>query len=131
MNREIMAPRIKIEDVLPSGEKITVTLEGPEISKTRVLQLLDLLKIMGGEVDDGRGTSSLKERIWRVIEEYFGSGEWFSIRELHRVLLEFEPGIKVTTVATYLGRFVSEGRLVKTGRRPSTRYRVRMAVKRL
>ncbi|RLF06761.1 MAG: hypothetical protein DRK00_00565 [Thermoprotei archaeon] len=121
-----MAPRIKIEDTLPSGEKITITLEGPEISKTRVLQILDLLKIMSGDVGEVE-QSTLKERIWSVIKERFGGGEWFTIRDVHRAVLEFEPGIRISTVATYVTRFVAEGRLIKRGRRPATKYRVRTA----
>ncbi|RLE96783.1 MAG: hypothetical protein DRJ96_05625 [Thermoprotei archaeon] len=125
-----MAPKIRIEDTLPSGEKITITLEGPSLSKTRVLQILDLLKIMSGEVG-GAEQSTLKERIWSIIKERFGGGEWFTIRDVHQALTEFEPGIRISTVATYITRFVAEGRLIKRGRRPTTRYRVRAAIARV
>lgn len=122
-----MAPRVRIEDTLPSGEKITITLEGPEVSKTRVLQMLDLLNIMSGGVSEAE-PSTLKDRVWEVIRERFGGGEWFTLRDLHRALLKYEPGIKISTVATYVTRFVAEGRLIKRGRRPATRYRVKAAV---
>jgi len=43
-----MAPKVRIEETLPTGEKVTITLEGPQVSKTRVLQVLDMLALMGG-----------------------------------------------------------------------------------
>jgi hypothetical protein len=66
----------------------------------------------------------MKERIWRVIVENFGDGTWFSIRDLHNVALREMPDLKVTAVSTYVSRLVGEGRLVKRGSKPNTRYRV-------
>lgn len=123
-----MAPKVRIEETLPTGEKVTITLEGPQVSKTRVLQVLDMVALMGGgqriEEDDGE-RESLKEKIWSFIVDRYGEGEWFSLKELHRALLDEMPELRVTTVAAYLARFVSEGRLAKKGRKPSTLYRVR------
>jgi hypothetical protein len=123
-----MAPKVRIEETLPTGEKVTITLEGPQVSKTRVLQVLDMVALMGGgqriEEDDGE-RESLKEKIWSFIVDRYGEGEWFSLKELHRALLDEMPELRVTTVAAYLARFVSEGRLAKKGRIPSTLYRVR------
>jgi hypothetical protein len=41
-----MAPRIKIEDTTGSGEKITLTIEGSEISEERVVQVLQMLRLL-------------------------------------------------------------------------------------
>lgn len=128
-----MAPKIRIEETLPSGEKITITLEGPQVSKARVLQVLEMLSLMGGGQYDEGGSEreeSLKERIWNVILERYGDGEWFSLKELHRALLEEMPELRISTLAAYLARFVNEGRLVKKGKKPSTLYRVRSVIAR-
>jgi hypothetical protein len=120
-----MAPKIKIEDTTGSGEKITLTIEGSEISEERVVQVLQMLRLLkssgGGVVEEGE---SIKERIWRVIVENFGDGTWFSIRDLHNVASREMPDLKVTAVSTYVSRLVGEGRLVKRGSKPNTRYRV-------
>ncbi|MEM0042474.1 MAG: hypothetical protein QXP94_02735 [Thermofilaceae archaeon] len=129
-----MAPKVKIEETLPSGERITITLEGKEVSKTRVLQIMEMLSIMsGGGVSEEAADEesvSMKERVWRIILERFGDGAWFTLRELHSILAEEEPEMKITTLASYLAKFVSEGRLMKKGQKPSTLYRVRMAAAR-
>jgi len=120
-----MAPRIKIEDVLPSGEKISVTLEGATISKNKVLQIIDMLSILSGRIGtEEEPRTTLKERIWNVLIENFGDGEWFTIRDAYNVMREAEPGIKMSTIATYLSRFVSEGRISKRGRKPGTKYKL-------
>lgn len=128
MYGEVMAPKVRIEETLPTGEKVTITLEGPQVSKNRVLQVLDMVALMGGGQrigeDDGE-RESLKEKIWNLIVDRYGEGDWFSLKELHRALLSEMPELRVTTVAAYLARFVSEGRLAKKGRKPSTLYRVR------
>ncbi|MEM1697657.1 MAG: hypothetical protein QXG48_03290 [Thermofilaceae archaeon] len=126
-----MVPKVKIEETLPSGERITITLEGREVSKTRVLQIMEMLSIMsGGGVSDeavDEESTSIKEKVWRIILERFGDGAWFTLRELYGILTDEEPEMKVTTLASYLAKFVSEGRLMKKGQKPSTLYRVRMA----
>lgn len=128
-----MAPKVRIEETLPTGEKVTITLEGAQVSKTRVLQVLDMLALMGGgqHAEEDGERESLKEKIWNLIVDRYGDGSWFSLKELHRALLDEIPELRVTTVAAYLARFVGEGRLVKRGRKPSTLYRVRAATARV
>jgi len=125
-----MAPKVRIEEMLPTGEKVTITLEGSQVSRARVLQILDMLELMGGwrREEGGEERGSLKEKVWSFIVERYGDGEWFSLKELHRALAEEVPELRVTTLAAYLARFVGEGRLIKKGRKPSTLYRVRAAV---
>jgi hypothetical protein len=124
-----MAPRIKVEDTLPSGERVSISIEGSEISEERVLYLLRTLRELrvasALEVEEEPRDGTLKERIWRVIVENFGDGTWFSLRDLYNVAAKQIPGLKITTVSTYVSRLVAEGRLVKKGSKPNTRYRVR------
>jgi hypothetical protein len=124
-----MAPRIKVEDTLPSGERVSISIEGSEISEERVLYLLRTLRELrvasALEVEEEPRDGTLKERIWRVIAENFGDGTWFSLRDLYNVAAKQIPGLKITTVSTYVSRLVAEGRLVKKGSKPNTRYRVR------
>lgn len=123
-----MAPKVKIEDILPSGEKISVVIEGPEISERRVLQVLELLRLMSGGAEKRReAKKTLKERLWQVIEENFGSGEWFTIRDLYAAVRAAHRDVPETTLSSYLTRFLREGRLEKRGRKPSTEYRVKLA----
>lgn len=124
----LMAPKVRIEDTLPTGERIVITIEGPELSEKKVLQAMELLKIMtAAERSEENGKVSLKEEIWRVIEENFGDGAWFTLKELYALIRTKLGDVKVTLLGSYLTRFVSEGRLVKRGARPRTRYRVRLA----
>lgn len=129
-----MAPKIKIEDVLPTGERITITLEGSKVSRTKVLQVLDLLSIMGGtdvgesSVNDDDEVVNMKDRVWNAILELYGDGTWFTLKELFNALADREPELKLTTLASYLAKFVAEGRLAKKGQKPSTMYRVRARV---
>jgi len=124
-----MSPKIKIEDYLNSGEKISIVLEGNEVSKEKVLQLLDMLKIIGGKIEDEskeeRRIRSNKEEVWDIIKEFFGDGTWFSIKDLYNISKD-RLGLKITSISTYISRLVNEGRLVKKGRKPYTRYRVKV-----
>ncbi|HDI74462.1 MAG: hypothetical protein DRJ52_06580 [Thermoprotei archaeon] len=124
-------PKIRIEETLPSGEKVVITLEGRDISERRVLQVLELLKIMssgsegGSSLDLRSGKGRLKELIWDAILENFGSGVWFSSRDLCEVLRRAGVNVGLNTVATYLLRFYKSGLLDRAGGKFDMRYRVR------
>lgn len=119
-----MPPKVKIEDVLPSGERISIVLEGPRISKSRVLQVLDMIDLMGGGAVENDERQSLKDKIWEIILEKFGDSEWFTLKDAYRAVKNCEPEIELTTVASYLTRLVNEGKLTKKGRKPATLYKV-------
>ena len=119
-----MSPKIKIEDILPTGEKISVVIEGGEISHQRVLQVLDLFKIIGGVESSGK-EKTLKEQMWDVLLNNFGSDEWFTINEAYAALRHKLKKVSVTTVSSYISRFLKEGKLEKKGRKPYTKYRIR------
>ena len=124
--------KIKIEDRLPSGERICITLEGPEVSERRLLQVLEMLRLLGGASSAAQPPAPseerrLKEIVWDAIEEAFGDGRWFSSRELHRVLREvYGVEVKLSTLSTYLMRFYESGLLERRGSRASRLYRVKV-----
>ncbi|OYT31160.1 MAG: hypothetical protein DRJ64_02320 [Thermoprotei archaeon] len=123
-----MSPKIRIEDNLSTGEKISIVLEGDELSKEKVLQLLDMLKLIGGgssETGSEARPRSIKLEIWDIIKENFGDGTWFSIKDLYNISKN-RLNLKVTSISTYVSRLVGEGKLVKRGRKPYTRYRVKV-----
>lgn len=117
---------MKIEDTLPSGERISLTIEGGELDEVRILQVISMLKNLkeaqAPDAPEALGEGSLKDRIWRVIVENFGDGTWFSLRDLYNLAVKEIPGLKITSVSTYVTRLVSEGKLVKRGTKPNTRY---------
>jgi len=96
-----MAPRIKVEDTLPSGERVSISIEGMDISEERVLYLLRTLRELrvssALEVEEDKVSEevTLKEKVWRVIIENFGDGTWFSLRDLHNVASKQIPGLKI------------------------------------
>lgn len=126
-----MPPKVRIEDTLPSGERVSLSIEGSEVSEESVLRFLRILREMremggvGEERIDGEPVS-LKDRIWRIIVENFGDGTWFSLKDLHNIAVKEVPGLKITAVSTYISRLVSEGKLIKRGVKPNTRYRIRL-----
>ncbi len=129
--RGLMAPKIKIEDTLDSGEKISIILEGGELDEEKIIQVIQMIKAIKYSSKphiETTAKSSLKDRLWASIIENFGDGTWFSIKDLYNVAKKEIEGLKITSVSTYVTRFVAEGRLVKKGSKPNTRYRVKTAV---
>ncbi|MGB9786681.1 MAG: hypothetical protein ACPLRJ_05360 [Infirmifilum uzonense] len=123
-----MAPKIKIEDTLPSGEKVTLSIEGGELDEAKILQLVSALKSLKETsliASPDPGEESLKDKIWRIIVENFGDGTWFSLKDVYNLASRQIPDLKITAVSTYVTRLVSEGRLVKRGTKPNTRYRIK------
>ncbi len=123
-------PKVKIEDILPSGEKISVVIEGSEVSRERILQVLDLFNILS-RTDTVREPRTLKEKIWEILVNNFSSGEWFTINEAYAAVRQSLRDVNVTAVSSYISRFLREGRLEKTGRKPRTRYRIKRAFARV
>ncbi len=123
-------PKVKIEDILPSGEKISVIIEGSEVSRERILQVLDLFNILS-RTDTVREPRTLKEKIWEILVNNFSGGEWFTINEAYAAVRQSLRDVNVTAVSSYISRFLREGRLEKTGRKPRTRYRIKRAFARV
>ena len=123
-----MAPRVKIEDVLPSGEKISIVIEGSNLSKKRVIQVLDMLNLLAGniELDNNKFSDengSIQDHIWKIIVENFGDGTWFSLRDIYNIASR-KLSLPITSFSAYLTRLVNKGLLIKRGTRPGIRYRI-------
>ena len=86
-----------------------------------------MIKLLGGFTGENN-IKSIKEIVWNFIIENFSDGTWFSLKDIYNILNK-KTDIKLTSLATYLHRFVNEGKLEKKGSRPYTRYRVVKAVK--
>ena len=126
--------RIKIEDRLPSGERISITIEGSDVSKQRVLQVLEMLRLISGKVSSDydyeslRDSSQLKDIIWDAILMHFGNGNWFTSRDLQVVLKRYYGiDVKLSSLATYLLRFYQNGYLDRKGSRAGRIYKVRLS----
>lgn len=125
-----MPPKVRIEDTLPTGERVSLSIEGQDINEQNILRFLQFLREMRttGDLPPSEFTDeplSLKERIWHLIVENFGDGTWFSLKDIYNLASKEIPGLKITAVSTYLSRLVNENKLVKRGSKPNTRYRVR------
>jgi len=119
-------PKVKIEDILPSGEKISIVIEGSEIRRERILQVLDLFNLLS-KTEVMKEPKTLKESIWEILLDNFGGGEWFTINEAYAAVRQALRDVSVTAVSSYISRFLKEGRLEKAGRKPRTRYRIKRA----
>ncbi|HID91109.1 TPA: hypothetical protein EYP44_04015 [Candidatus Bathyarchaeota archaeon] len=117
--------KIRIEIFNQEG-KLTVTFEGA-VTKEKVIQLLDLVDLMGGisraNVEEGMSAKTKFSRVFGVIKENFSFG-WFSSKDV-KIAYQDEYGedIKLSTVATYLSRLSSMGLLLKRGAGRLRHYR--------
>ncbi|RLE62882.1 MAG: hypothetical protein DRN53_03200 [Thermoprotei archaeon] len=110
-------PKIKIEDILPTGEKISIVLEGSEVAESRVLQILEMLRIMAGNEQRIEDTSKLAETLWNVLLDRFGDGKPFTSRDLLKAVFEdLGINLKLNTISTYLLRFYRRGLLRRLGK---------------
>ncbi|RLF21766.1 MAG: hypothetical protein DRN15_04530 [Thermoprotei archaeon] len=127
--------KVKIEEQLPTGEKISITIEGHEVNETRVLQVMELLKIMSGRLTSTRAKSSrfsrdgqLKDLLWDVISSRFSDGRWFTSKDVQEALTEeYGYDLRLSTISTYLLRFYQAGLLERGGTHANRRYRVKLS----
>ncbi len=128
--------KIRIEDRLSSGERICVSLEGDVLDERKLVQIVELLRILSGrelssammEEPSNTAKVSLKEIIWDAIVERFGEGRWFTSKELRSVLVkEYGVQAKLSTVSTYLHRLFTSGYLERGGSRALRRYRLNLS----
>jgi len=126
--------KIRIEDKLPSGERISITIEGGKIDEQRVLQILEMLNLMTGKYNESSSSepisasrpSQLKDVIWDAIMVHFGDGTWFTSKDLKDILKRYYGiDVKLNSLATYLLRFYQTGYLDRKGSRAGRIYRVR------
>jgi len=125
-----MPPKVKIEENLPDGNKITVVLEGPNVSSEQVIQFLDFIKYLSRRYKPTRPKpeGKLGDIIWEVIFNRFGEGTLFSSRDLFEALREEGIDVDHRAVATYLLRFYRRGMLDRFRDGPRMKYKIKLPV---
>jgi len=123
------AKKLKVEAFDAKGNHYTLTLEG-NFSRDKVLNLLDLMDLLGGSPDDGferRSTSggpSKFDKLSSLMKQYF-SFRWFDSSDAQKLYeQEFGGPIGLSTVSTYLSRMTARGFLTRKGTGTRVRYRL-------
>ena len=107
------------------GAKYKFDIEG-NVTKEKVLKLFELMDIMN--LEDDQKTPELETlggKIWYIIENYFPAGKFTSSAVLEKYEDEYnEPDavyhqrkkqpIKLSIISTYLARFYSQNKIVRT-----------------
>ena len=115
--------RINLED--SEGAKYRFDIEG-NVTREKVLKLFELMDIMN--LEDDQKTPELETlggKIWYIIENYFPTGRFTSSLVLQKYEDEYnEPDavyhqrkkqpIKLSIISTYLARFYSQNKIVRT-----------------
>ncbi len=115
--------RINLED--SEGAKYKFDIEG-NVTREKVLKLFELMDIMN--LEDDQNTPELETlggKIWYIIEDYFPAGKFTSSAVLEKYEDEYnEPDavyhqrkkqpIKLSVISTYLARFYSQNKIVRT-----------------
>ena len=115
--------RINLED--SEGAKYKFDIEG-NVTREKVLKLFELMDIMNLEYDQKTPElETLGGKIWYIIENYFPAGKYTSTAVLEKYEDEYnEPDavyhqrkkqpIKLSVISTYLARFYSQNKIVRT-----------------
>ena len=115
--------RINLED--SEGAKYKFDIEG-NVTREKVLKLFELMDIMN--LEDDQKTPELETlggKIWYIIENYFPAGKFTSTAVLEKYEDEYnEPDavyhqrkkqpIKLSVISTYLARFYSQNKIMRT-----------------
>ena len=115
--------RINLED--SEGAKYKFDIEG-NVTREKVLKLFEIMDIMN--LEDEQKTPELETlggKIWYIIENYFPAGKFTSSAVLEKYEDEYnEPDavyhqrkkqpIKLSIISTYLARFYSQNKIVRT-----------------
>ena len=115
--------RINLED--SEGAKYKFDIEG-NVTREKVLKLFEIMDIMN--LEDDQKTPELETlggKIWHIIENYFPAGKFTSSAVLEKYEDEYnEPDavyhqrkkqpIKLSIISTYLARFYSQNKIVRT-----------------
>ena len=115
--------RINLED--SEGAKYKFDIEG-NVTREKVLKLFEIMDIMN--LEDDQKTPELETlggKIWYIIENYFPAGKFTSSAVLEKYEDEYnEPDavyhqrkkqpIKLSIISTYLARFYSQNKIVRT-----------------
>jgi len=121
--------RLKIEFYDDSGCRHSISLEGP-LTRDKIARILDYAELMGGlastptsRVPSQHARTKL-ERVRDLVLHRLREATFFSdeVRDLYQDF--FGEPIPLTTVATYLARFVDRGLLHRSGSSGRWRYAI-------
>ncbi len=127
------AKKMRIDLFDNEGNRYTIAFEG-QITREKALHLLDLVELLGGmpggtvnsahDIVPESKVFSKYGKVRVVLQKYFPV-VWFSSREVQSTYeQEFKELISISTVATYLGRMVNRGMLLKAGASNSLKYKL-------
>lgn len=119
--------KLRFETEDESGAKMVITLEG-NVTRNKVLQVLDLIELMGGlsklETRGDLEPLTKLERIKKLILQRLPAG-WFSSKDVQAEYEElYGESIRLSTVSTYLQRLYSGGFLLRSGSRAMRSYKL-------
>jgi len=113
------AKKVKVDVSDKEGNKFTVTFEGV-VTREKILQLLDLVEILGGVPSTGSVQSLSQDeskfsKVFTLIQKQFPLG-WFSSKTIQSAYSKtYGQSIGLSTVSTYLSRLSKKGTLQKSG----------------
>ena len=126
------ARKMRVELFDGDGNRYSISFEG-QITRDKALRLLDLVELLGGmppSPKPNKNTASPPtqltkfDKVITITQKHFPL-VWFASREIQVAYEnEFKEPIPLSTVATYLARMVTRGRVLKTGNGNTLRYRV-------
>jgi len=118
VGERVPARKVKVEFFDDMGTKHTITLEGA-LTKEKIGRVLDYVELMGrlpNSPGDGSHQSSRQkfERMRDILSDFRGRA--FKSSDIQRVYEETHgESIGLSTVCTYLSRFVERGVVIRTG----------------
>lgn len=118
--------RIKIELEDSEGDKYNLSLEG-NFSKEKIVHIMELMDIVQSGrkpsnnitsfiTDNDKEILSVDSKIWNVIEQSF-SRISFTSSDIAQLYEErYKEPIKLSVISTYLSRYCTKGKLLRTKR---------------
>jgi len=105
--------RIDLEDT--EGAKYNFSLEG-NVTREKMLKIFELMDLINIE-ENQEGLpilDSVGAKIWNIVDKHFPLGKFTSSIILEKYEDEYGEPIKLSIISTYLARFASKGRVVRT-----------------
>ena len=129
---ELPRSRFKVEIRGEGGERIAITVDG-RLSRDRVVQVLDFVDLIGRSSEENNreadGEMTKFDKLRFVLNRKFPMG-WFTSQDAMIAYEDvFNEPLGLSTVSTYLARFVEQGALVRAGSSAMRRYRKRKTIK--
>jgi hypothetical protein len=122
------AKKLRVEIFDADGNRYTVSCEG-DISKEKILRVLDLAELLGGTSLSGDGLRRTscgytKFDLFRSFIKRSFPLEWFSSKEAQVACeQELDLPLRLSTVSTYLARMADRGFLTRKGPSNDRKYR--------